>query len=94
MMESNIVNYRLTISSATKLKVEKMYKVEKQLRRKDKGPRHFFRTKTKKLNRNNVREQLSNAHQQHAVHKEATIKYNLVNSVNLTLALFYSKKIF
>ncbi|MCE7734877.1 MAG: hypothetical protein GPJ54_08380 [Candidatus Heimdallarchaeota archaeon] len=72
-----------------------MYKVEiKQRRRKNNGPRHFTQVNTKKVTRNNIREQLSNAHKQHVVKDDTTRKYNMVDSVNVTLALYYSRKIF
>lgn len=95
MMKKIIVDNRLTISSTTKSKVEKLYKVERKHRRtKNKGRRHFTKIKTQKLNRNNIRDQLSDAYQKHVVNDEITRKFSMVDSVNVTLGLYYSKKIF
>jgi predicted xylose isomerase-like sugar epimerase len=75
--------------------VEKMYKVErKHRRRKSKGARYFTQVKNQKLNRIKIREQLTNAHHQHIANNEVRMKYNTVDSVNATIALYNFRKIF
>lgn len=72
-----------------------MYKLAtKHKRRNGQEHRSVLQKKSTTTTRNTTREQLTDAHKQYETSKQLVRNYRMTNSVNTTLALFYSKKIF
>ena len=72
-----------------------MYKLEtKQKLRNGQETRSVPQKKSTTTTRKITREQLTDAHKQYETSKQQVNNFRMTNSVNTTLVLFYSRKIF